>query len=129
MKRVVPGGLLVMLLPLLFAGGVPREGGEALQTRHTVEMRNFAFAPARLEAAVGDTVVWINRDAAPHTATDSAAGWNSGEVAAGARWVMVVSEPGRTAYVCEYHPTMRGELVVHASNRIPTERRSRNERP
>ena len=81
---------------------------------HVIEMRNFAFSPGRLDLAVGDTVVWVNRDAAPHTATDSAAVWDSGAVKAGGRWSRVVDAAGRFAYRCDYHPSMRGELIVGA---------------
>jgi plastocyanin len=79
---------------------------------HTIEIRNFAFAPARLQVAVGDTVVWINRDVVPHTVTDSLARWDSGELGAGDRWTWVASEAGRFRYLCAYHPSMRGTLEV-----------------
>ena len=81
-------------------------------TTHTVEIRNFAFHPARLQVAVGDTVVWINRDAAPHTATDSLARWDSGGLGSGDRWTWVAAEAGRFGYLCVYHPSMQGTLEV-----------------
>ena len=37
--------------------------------RHVVEIRGMAFHPAVLEIHRGDTVVWVNRDFVPHTAT------------------------------------------------------------
>lgn len=36
---------------------------------HRVEIKDFAFEPSRIEVRAGDTVEWINRDFAPHTAT------------------------------------------------------------
>src|SRR5690606_33799554 len=59
------------------AGGSPPAGPDTAG-KHVVEMREFKFVPARVEAAVGDTIVWVNKDAVPHTATDSAAAWDSG---------------------------------------------------
>jgi plastocyanin len=79
---------------------------------HVVEMSNFTYAPAQLEVAVGDTVVWVNRDIVPHTASDSLDRWNSGDMQRGARWSWVATGPGAYRYVCEYHPTMRGTVEV-----------------
>jgi plastocyanin len=107
-----------MLLAALLMSPAPirPEPGSAKGMRtHTIEISNFAFSPARLEVAVGDTVVWVNRDAAPHTASDSAGRWASGELQANARWSRVVGKPGRLPYFCEYHPAMRGELIVRVS--------------
>lgn|SRR5690606_11594106 len=82
-------------------------GGE----RHVVEMRNFAFEPAVLEASVGDTVEFVNRDIVPHTATAEGA-WDSGSIAAGAQWSTVLEAAGTVEYVCTLHPSMRGRIEV-----------------
>jgi plastocyanin len=109
---------LAMLLAALLMSAAPirpeRGSAEGVRT-HTIEISNFAFSPARLEVAVGDTVLWVNRDAAPHTATDSAGRWASGELKASSRWSRVMGKPGRLPYICEYHPPMRGELIVRGS--------------
>jgi plastocyanin len=75
-------------------------------------MRGFAFMPARLEIAAGDTVVWVNRDVVPHTASHGGRAWDSGSVGPGARWHLIASDTGTQSYVCAFHPTMRGTLVV-----------------
>ena len=80
-----------------------------------IDIRGFAFAPTRVEVAVGDTVVWTNHDALPHTATASSGAWDSGEMRAGTRWHWVAAEEGRVEYVCAYHPTMRGSIAVRGS--------------
>lgn len=80
--------------------------------RHIVEVRGFDFSPAHLEVRRGDTVTWINRDMVPHTATDSLGGWGSGELPAGARGSWIAKETGRFGYLCTYHPSMRGTVVV-----------------
>lgn len=94
------------------AGPAPAGGAGT----HVIEIRNFAFSPARLELSVGDTVLWINRDAPPHTATDSAGQWDSGALESDASWSRVAIEPGRVPYLCDYHPSMRGVLIVRASH-------------
>jgi plastocyanin len=86
--------------------------GEPAPTRHTVEMRGFAFHPASLTLAPGDTVVWVNRDVVPHTATGPGDSWDSGSIGAGASWSRVFTEADTTAYLCDFHPTMTGRLIV-----------------
>lgn len=79
---------------------------------HTVEIRGFAYLPATLEVAVGDTVVWINRDVLPHTATQDGRGWDSGSINTGQAWRLIAASPGSQPYYCAFHPVMRGKLVV-----------------
>lgn len=105
-------------LPLLAAGALlagaaacsPRTGEQAPR-RLVVEIRGFEYHPDTVEAAVGDTIVWINRDMVPHTAT-AADRWDSGLIAAGDSASRVVAEEDAAPYVCTYHPNMRGRVVV-----------------
>lgn len=73
-------------------------------------MRGFAFEPDTVHAAAGDTVVWINRDMVPHTATSSA--WDSGVVEKSAEWRTVVERAGAVSYLCTLHPAMKGVVLV-----------------
>jgi plastocyanin len=86
-------------------------GGGAGPRKHAVEIRAFRFSPDTVIAAPGDTVVWTNADVVPHTAT-AAGGWDTGEIRPGAIGRMVAANAGTYAYVCGYHPTMRGTLIV-----------------
>lgn len=105
-----------MKLPLpvvvLLLGAAGASTVEPPAATHTIEIRDFAYAPARLDVAPGATVVWINRDAAPHTATGSSGGWDSGELETGASWTWVAPEAGHFPYLCAYHPSMEGEVRV-----------------
>ena len=83
----------------------------AAQT-HTVTMEGMAFVPATLSVQRGDTVVWVNKDPFPHTATGQQRSFDSGEIAAGKTWKFVAGKQGTFAYVCALHPTMKGTLVV-----------------
>ena len=81
--------------------------------RHLVEIREMAFTPAAIEVAVGDTIIWQNRDLFPHTSTvGGAAGWDTREIAAGGEGSAVARRPGSYEYICEVHPTMRGRVIV-----------------
>ena len=79
---------------------------------HAVAVEGFVFRPAELAAAPGDTVVFTNADAVPHTATADDGAWDSGEILAGGTWRLVVPADGVVSYKCAYHPTMTGRLVA-----------------
>lgn len=52
----------------------------------------------------------MNHDVVPHTATAADGTWDSGEVAPGEAFVLVVARGHGDCYVCRYHPTMVGVL-------------------
>lgn len=95
----------------LALAGVATSCGPAEGPRHhRLELRDLAFRPGELEVAVGDTLTWTNHDIVPHTVTGDA--WDSGGLAAGESYTMVVEESDATGYACLYHPTMTGRLVT-----------------
>lgn len=62
--------------------------------------------------AVGDTIVWINEDLVPHTATAADSAWDTGSIGAKESGRVVVERKGRHTYVCAFHPNMKAELTV-----------------
>ena len=81
--------------------------------RHVVEIRGMAFHPQVLQVSRGDTVVWINRDIVPHTATATRkGGWNTGPLSQGTTGRYIADRRGEDPYICELHPTMAGKLIV-----------------
>ena len=62
---------------------------------HTVTMENMRFQPESLTVARGDTVVWVNRDLVPHTATSKAGGFDSQIIQAEESWRVYRAEEGR----------------------------------
>ena len=99
--------MLIALIALVAAVGACQ--GNAGSRTHVVEMRAFAFQPDTVRAAVGDTVVWINRDVVPHTATSS--DWDSGEMKQSAEWRLVIESGGEFSYLCTLHPSMTGVVT------------------
>ncbi len=79
---------------------------------HTVVIEGMQYSPATLTVKRGDTVVWVNKDAFPHTATASDRSFDSGAIGADKRWRYVAAKPGTHGYVCTYHPTMKATLIV-----------------
>jgi plastocyanin len=78
--------------------------------RHAVEIREFTFQPDTLRVAVGDTVIWANRDVVPHTATSEV--WDSGALERGSTWEVVATAADTTGYVCTLHPAMTATLII-----------------
>jgi plastocyanin len=102
----------VVLLGLAGALGFVRIPAPVPQ-RHVVEIRGMAFHPRVLEVHRGDTVVWINRDMVPHTATSMKKGsWNTGPLPEGKSGRYVPRRAGEDPYFCQLHPVMRGAVIV-----------------
>lgn len=97
----------VLLLALAACGGSKHE-----PTTHRVEIRAMTFQPALVDVAVGDTVIWTNKDVVPHTVTSTSKLFDSTSLAQNAEWSYVVTAPGELTYVCTFHPTMFGTVVA-----------------
>lgn len=78
---------------------------------HTVTIDATRFQPADLKVRVGDTVIWVNKDLFPHTATARGV-FDSGSIAADSSWRYTVATSGITEYDCTFHPTMKGRLLA-----------------
>jgi plastocyanin len=76
-----------------------------------VTIDKLVFAPAEVNAKVGDTVEWVNKDALAHTATATNGDWN---VITGPKQTgrVVLKKTGAVDYFCKYHPNMTGRVVV-----------------
>jgi plastocyanin len=81
-------------------------------TTHTVTIENMRFQPESLTVARGDTVVWVNRDLVPHTATSKDDVFDSKTILAEDSWRFTAREKGDFAYICTFHPTMTAMLQV-----------------
>ncbi|EKF18021.1 cupredoxin domain-containing protein [Nitratireductor pacificus] len=77
---------------------------------HRVEIRGLKFVPDVLTVRPEDTVTFVNRDIAPHTATASDQSWDTGTLARDAEATITVTAGMTQAYFCRFHPMMKGEL-------------------
>ncbi|MGI9512546.1 MAG: cupredoxin domain-containing protein [Anderseniella sp.] len=80
--------------------------------RHRVEISGFRFTPDRLEISAGDTITWVNRDIAPHTATAIDGGWNTGELVKDAEASITFTAGMETMYFCAFHPIMKARISI-----------------
>jgi len=103
-------GLVLLLGTALISGYAPAHSTEPQKIE--VVAKRFAFEPAELMIARGDTVVWSNTDFVPHSATARDSAWDSKDIAANATWRDVPGKAGRYEYYCVLHPTMKGTIVV-----------------
>ena len=87
-------------------------GGRGTASGTKVEMREMAFGPGRLEAAVGSAVEWTNRDQVVHTVTADDGSWESGPIEPGATWRHTFDRAGDYPFHCTPHPFMKGMVVV-----------------
>ncbi|MDQ3518077.1 MAG: cupredoxin family copper-binding protein [Gemmatimonadota bacterium] len=75
-------------------------------------IRNFAFAPGRLEIAAGTTVQWKNNDPVAHTVTATDGSFDSGLIEFGKTYRRTFSKPGTYTYYCIPHTFMKAVIVV-----------------
>ena len=82
------------------------------------ELTNLCFIPAIATAHVGDKIIFLNGDDAPHTSTSGnpASGpngiWDSGLQQPGVDFVFFATDPGTFDYFCMVHPWMVGQLDI-----------------
>lgn len=99
------------------AASEPAAGGGGCTTSSeagavSVGIENFAFAPAEVTAAVGETITWTNADSAPHTATLDDASCDTGNIAQNASAGLVFDAAGTYPYHCTIHPNMTGAITI-----------------
>ena len=112
-KYLLPlGAAAVAAVAFIALVAVPIEATGSTGQRHVVEIRQLEFHPQELVVAPGDTVVWINRDLVPHTASADDATWDSETIDAKQEWQIIVSEGMGETYLCLHHPTMKGRLRI-----------------
>ena len=100
-----------------FAEEVKIENGRG-SSEPGCELTNLCFIPAIATAHVGDKIIFLNGDDAPHTSTSGnpASGpngiWDSGLQQPGVDFVFIATDPGTFDYFCMVHPWMVGQLDI-----------------
>jgi plastocyanin len=87
-------------------------GERARPKTHTITIEGMRFQPESLTVARGDTVVWVNKDLVPHTATSETGSFDSQTILAEKSWRLTATKKGEFAYICTFHPTMKAMLHV-----------------
>lgn len=98
------------LLSLPAALALALVASPALAATIEVTIDKLVFSPASVEAKVGDTIEWVNKDALAHTATVKG-GWDV-MIPAKSKGKVTLKAAGAVDYFCRFHPNMKGHLDV-----------------
>lgn len=113
MKRIA---LIAAALGLVLAGcggGDSTTDGAADAGAPTVRIVDFKYAPAELTVPAGTTVTFVNDDSAGHTATSEQSGaFDTGGIDRGESGKVTLEKSGTFAYICAFHPFMKGSITV-----------------
>jgi plastocyanin len=110
----------------LLAAGLPRlsAAGEAVvqaaASPATVQIDNFAFAPATLTVTAGTTVTWKNEDDSPHRIGDKNGTFKSAALDTDDTFSHTFATPGEYPYICTIHPYMVGKIIVKPAGKVPS---------
>jgi plastocyanin len=105
MRRLCP--LLAAAAWALLSNSAPAAAAPRTYTI-VVDKMKFGALPAQVHA--GDVIVWDNRDMFRHSATTKGA--FDIDLPAGKAVKMRVTKAGSFAFLCKYHPGMKGVLKV-----------------
>src|SRR5687768_17507891 len=109
MTALVSAALVSCMFLLEAASGA---GVLSASGTHTIVIADMKFVPETLTVKAGDTVVWVNRDFFPHTATAQDRSFDSRDIATNKSWKYVAAKKGAFSYICTLHPTMEATLIV-----------------
>jgi plastocyanin len=103
----LPGRYLALSVVTLWGLNAVPAGAEVIH----VTIDQLVFSPMEIEAKVGDTIEWINKDVVAHTATvrDD---WDV-MVAANMSASLILKKAGAVEYYCRFHPNMKGHITVN----------------
>ncbi|HKP65756.1 MAG TPA: cupredoxin family copper-binding protein [Casimicrobiaceae bacterium] len=85
----------------------------ASATKVDVDIAKFLFAKKEITVAPGTTVVWTNRDEAPHTVAAADKSFSSKGLDTNDTFEHTFPKEGDFDYICTVHPFMTGVVHVH----------------
>lgn len=101
---------------LIAAATLPLGAAAAQAASHAepveIAIRGFAFSPSKVEIKPGQTVKWINKDGARHSATADNRSFDTGLFGRNASAQVTFDKAGTFPYFCKAHPGMKGTIVV-----------------
>jgi plastocyanin len=98
------------IISVIFIAFLAASSARAVQD--TVLIQGFAFVPDYLTIDQGDSVVWINNDAFPHTSTSDDGLWDSPVLNNGDSYTLGFDSAGTFPYHCAIHLAMTATIEV-----------------
>ena len=83
---------------------------EPILDSNTVIIEDYKYKPAEITIKSGETITWINKDGAGHTATGDS--FDSGLLGRDKSYKQTFDEVGTFDYICTPHPYMKGKVIV-----------------
>jgi plastocyanin len=93
------------------AASTPAATGAAVQSA-TVNIVEFKYKPASVTVKKGGRVRFKNSDQAAHTATADDRSYDTQTIDQGKTRMVTFSRAGTFPYHCDFHPFMKGTIVV-----------------
>ena len=95
------------------SGGQRDNGDNTSATDNiTVRINGMRFEPSNLTVKPGTTVTWVQDSNMPHTVTGQADELRSGTLNGGQQFSHTFDATGRFDYGCDFHPSMKGSVIV-----------------
>jgi amicyanin len=80
---------------------------------YNIDISNFKFIQPSISIKKGDTIIWTNKDSAPHTVTsDSGSELNSATLSTGQTYSHTFNAIGTYNYHCTIHTVMKANIIV-----------------
>jgi plastocyanin len=95
----------------MMGGGGPETTGSA-SGEGEVQIVDYSFQPTVITVTPGTTITWTNEDSAPHNAVGD--DFDTGKLDNGDSQSITFDDLGDYAYICTFHPSMEGRVVVRS---------------
>ena len=82
----------------------------------TVRIDGMRFEPSSVTVQPGTTVTWVHGSSMPHTVTGNTDGLRSSTLYSGQQFSHTFDATGRYDYACDFHPSMKGSVIVEAAD-------------
>jgi len=92
------------------AGDVAPSGQGNVGIKTDVEISNFQFSPQTITIPKGTTIIWTNKDSAPHNIVSTDI--KSETFRTGETYAYTFPSTGTYEYRCGIHPSMIGTVIV-----------------
>ena len=112
MRLRLTGAAFALIFGVAFLAAAMLAAGAAPATVQ-VDIAKFAYGPKEVTVAPGTTIVWTNRDEAPHTVTSGDRSFASKGLDTDDTFEHTFAQEGDFNYICTVHPFMTGVVHVH----------------
>ena len=100
---------------LFLLAGMSTAVAGPLAATFSVNIQNFAFAPASVTINAGDSVRWTNLDGVSHSARSVNDSFNTGTLSLGQSGTVTFNTAGTFDYICGIHgASMSGTVIVRS---------------